>query len=133
VLGGVAARAGAAHGRWAEQRDNQEEPPGRPAGAGPGKEQIMSTATSRPIAVSNRLHARGNGAAGPSDRSTPFAPRVARVRRRAFELFEQRAKNGGKGDALSDWLAAEREVNGQARLAEAKSRARGETLLHDED
>jgi hypothetical protein len=30
------------------------------------------------------------------------------IRRRAYELFEQR--NGGEGDHVNDWLTAEREL-----------------------
>jgi hypothetical protein len=33
-----------------------------------------------------------------------------RIRARAYEIFQ--ARNGGGGDALADWLRAERELNG---------------------
>jgi hypothetical protein len=32
------------------------------------------------------------------------------VSERAFEIFQDRLQNGRKGDALSDWLEAEREI-----------------------
>jgi hypothetical protein len=95
----------------------------------------MSSVTSRPIDSSSRTPTKGNGAAGRSAAgpTPPPCTPADQVRRRAFELFEQRRKNGGNGDAISDWLAAEREVNANAKLAEAKAQARGETLLRNDD
>ncbi len=37
-------------------------------------------------------------------------PRPERVRRRAYELYEERMRDGRPGDATSDWLQAEREL-----------------------
>lgn len=57
------------------------------------------------------------------------------VRTRAFEIYKARCANGCEGDALSDWVRAEQELNGRTpepcALAEveAKSLARGEELL----
>lgn len=56
-----------------------------------------------------------------------------RIRRRAFELFLARC--GGPGDALSDWLEAERQVR-SAELRrgrdDVKAAERGEALLAGE-
>ncbi|MDX2016301.1 MAG: hypothetical protein SFY95_01520 [Planctomycetota bacterium] len=61
--------------------------------------------TSNPTA--GRAHAR---AAGEPDRVSSRG--IERVRARAYELYTQRMHHGGWGDALSDWLSAERELNG---------------------
>ncbi len=68
----------------------------------------------------------------------------ARIRVRAHELYQDRLRNGGSGDALSDWLRAEREVRAACPpstpsprerdenslvVVETRHRARGETLL----
>ena len=50
-----------------------------------------------------------------------------RIQARAYEIFL--ARNGGEGDALADWLQAERELNGSglpsdAEGIEAKGRPR---------
>jgi hypothetical protein len=80
-------------------------------------------------------------AAAQKDRETqaallPSAPITAdRIRTRAYELYVQRKGNGGQGDATSDWLQAERELNRSApdpsatANTEIKVRARGERLL----
>ncbi len=58
-----------------------------------------------------------------------------RVRSRAYEIYLGRQGAAGAGDATSDWLQAERELNGESpdptvsRAAEGRSHARGETLL----
>jgi Protein of unknown function (DUF2934) len=49
--------------------------------------------------------------------------KIARIRERAYELFLTRSE---EGDALSDWLAAEREVEAQDR----QSRHRGPARAH---
>ncbi len=36
------------------------------------------------------------------------------IRDRAYELYRARTKNGAAGDAVSDWLQAEHEINGAA-------------------
>lgn len=86
--------------------------------------------------------------------STPALPSMSgspgredvtnRIRARAHELYQDRQRNGGVGDALSDWLKAEREVQAalpRSRQAspehdessvvvvETRNRARGEALL----
>ncbi|MEI7657917.1 MAG: DUF2934 domain-containing protein [Phycisphaerae bacterium] len=53
-----------------------------------------------------------------------------RIRRRAFELFLARC--GGSGDALSDWLEAERQVHAadvRRPREDARASQRGEALL----
>ncbi|HVU63990.1 MAG TPA: DUF2934 domain-containing protein [Phycisphaerales bacterium] len=54
------------------------------------------------------------------------AARAERVRARAFEIFVGR--KGTAGDALSDWLQAEREIASNPEI-DLVSRARGEVLL----
>ncbi len=61
-----------------------------------------------------------------------------RIRVRAYEIYEARRNGGILGDDRSDWLQAERDVNGAAvppaRSASAPpaNPARGEVLLHGE-
>lgn len=77
-----------------------------------------------------RRHARG--VIGP-------APSADRIRARAYEIYETRRRTSGAGDAISDWLQAEREVCGAApnptpsAEVPAKTRARGEVLLADDE
>jgi hypothetical protein len=58
-----------------------------------------------------------------------------RIRARAYEVFKSRGRNGAVGDELSDWLQAEREVNGlapepsAAEAVELRGSTRGERLL----
>ena len=60
-----------------------------------------------------------------------------RIRAHAYEIFQVRNGNdkGGAGDPTSDWLQAERELNGSVRdptastAVEVKVPARGEKLL----
>lgn len=40
-----------------------------------------------------------------------------RIRARAYEIYQQRVKRGTPGDAVSDWVQAEREIRGGAGLA----------------
>lgn len=64
----------------------------------------------------------------------PLESMHERIRRRAFEVFLARA--GGPGDALSDWLEAERQVHAaESRRSRDDARAsqRGETLLAGEN
>lgn len=70
-----------------------------------------------------------NGAA----RSSPKDDAQQRIRARAYEIYQTRRDNGGEGDAMSDWLQAERETNGTApgltaTGIEVKTQARGEKL-----
>jgi hypothetical protein len=44
-----------------------------------------------------------------------------RIRARAFEIF--RARSGAGGDALADWLQAERELSGSRPLAQGPTEA----------
>jgi hypothetical protein len=68
----------------------------------------------------------------------PAAPPATRdddqVRRRAYEIYLARTRAGIPGDALSDWLQAERQVSAPPRTVpppdgRGRSRSRGETLL----
>ena len=94
----------------------------------------MSTMTA-PVSIAGKRQAPSR-----KDRQTQPMPSAApvtedRIRTRAFEIYQQRNGNGGQGDAASDWLQAERELNGGApdptasREVESRSRSRGETLL----
>lgn len=81
----------------------------------------------------------------PSPPGSPGRDDIAsRIRARAHELYVDRQKNGGAGDALSDWLKAEREVQvAQPRfrqaspeqndssvvVVETRNRVRGEAML----
>lgn len=38
-------------------------------------------------------------------------PDAEQVRSRAYEVYCERCESGGAGDALTDWLAAERELS----------------------
>jgi hypothetical protein len=38
------------------------------------------------------------------------------VRRRAYEIYQERCRNNADGDSFSDWLRAEQEVGGQAEF-----------------
>jgi hypothetical protein len=73
---------------------------------------------------------------------------TSRIRARAHQFYVDRQANGGSGDALSDWLKAEREVQGALPRAqptrpagddnslvvvESRHRARGEALLRDRE
>jgi hypothetical protein len=57
------------------------------------------------------------------------------IRARAYEIFRARRANGSAGDALSDWLQAERELGGTASepsvadAVEIRASVRGEHLL----
>lgn len=57
------------------------------------------------------------------------------VRMRAYELYLARSHNGSQGNQESDWLQAERELNGSAQEPtassdiETKAYARGQRLL----
>lgn len=46
---------------------------------------------------------------------TEFVPNDERVRFRAYEIYCARCHNGGNGDALTDWIAAERELKAGVR------------------
>lgn len=58
-----------------------------------------------------------------------------RIRTRAHEVYQTRNGKGGAGDAASDWIQAERELNGSApdptasSDIEIKAKARGDCLL----
>jgi hypothetical protein len=57
------------------------------------------------------------------------------IRKRAFEIYL--ARRGGPGDALSDWLRAEREIRATAPVVaesrSTRSQARGVVLMRDDD
>jgi hypothetical protein len=62
----------------------------------------------------------------PSRGQTPAPPPSERIRLRAYEIYQ--ARNGAPGDALGDWVQAEREFMAPQITAD---RIRGEELLHD--
>jgi hypothetical protein len=43
------------------------------------------------------------------------------VRRRAYEIYEERCRTGGDGNAESDWIRAEFELNGAGRNVDRES------------
>jgi hypothetical protein len=45
------------------------------------------------------------------------APREDDVRRRAFEIYQQRSKQGSPGSAIDDWVQAERELRQRGKNA----------------
>jgi hypothetical protein len=57
------------------------------------------------------------------------------IQARAYQIYEARRSNGGPGDAKSDWLQAERELDAAAAEPnaaahmQARARSRGEVLL----
>jgi hypothetical protein len=61
------------------------------------------------------------------------------VRARAYEIYRARNGNEAEADAVSDWLQAEREVNGGAATPgtapsiELEHKARGERLLSSDE
>jgi hypothetical protein len=56
------------------------------------------------------------------------------VRARAYEIYQERSRRGDRGDALSDWMQAERELAGRARAAPPAAASRGEVLMEgDQD
>lgn len=69
---------------------------------------------------------------GPVGRGIPVSPDS--IRARAYQIFQSRIRNRTPGDAISDWLEAERELAGRipppaASEAEERARDRGERLL----
>ena len=50
------------------------------------------------------------------------------IRARAYAIYRQRRNSCAAGDAMSDWLQAERELKGQLQAA-AGARPRAEALL----
>ncbi len=83
----------------------------------------------------------GKNTAAPGERPLAADPQDAcdacasdRIRERAYEIYQARNGNGHAGDAVSDWVQAEKEVRGAAPEAaasdvEIKRLARGERLL----
>ena len=79
---------------------------------------------------------RKNGTTGrQSDPRETTPPEITHdaIRCRAYEIFCNR--NGGGGDHVTDWLQAERELNGDSRSEgpdrpEIMTRARGERLVN---
>lgn len=53
-------------------------------------------------------HGRHKDAARPPHARAEATPE--RIRTRAYEIFQERSGRGAAGDALSDWLQAEREL-----------------------
>jgi hypothetical protein len=68
--------------------------------------------------------------------TAPAKATPERIQARAYEIF--RSRNGGPGDAVSDWLRAEAELSSPTQggaagaQVEVKARARGEALLAGE-
>jgi hypothetical protein len=99
------------------------------------KEHDMST-----MSLHNFAAVRKQSSA-PSVPASPAAPAPSarstdeQIRNRAYEIYVKRNGKGATGDATSDWLQAERELNGAApdptasRQAEARSQTRGEKSL----
>ncbi len=97
------------------------------------------------IHPSTQPERKGNPiAASKNHRSAPLAEPVGKVpaekiKARAFEIYQARARLGKPGDPTSDWLAAERELQSPNRAdrptdeVEAKARVRGERLLSGGD
>ncbi|HZP46710.1 MAG TPA: DUF2934 domain-containing protein [Candidatus Binataceae bacterium] len=102
-------------------RKNRPDKPRRVASKTQSRQ--VKTASATAAAATDLMN--GNGAGYPGDGITmPSAggnglarvtvqPTVEQIRERAYELFLRR--DGAPGDALSDWLDAEREL--RARLA----------------
>jgi hypothetical protein len=90
----------------------------------------MSRTTSKG-AMPGQQAESGATSPGRAPQTNPAAPRE-RIQARAYEIFQARKNNGRQGDAASDWMQAERELNGAApgvtagAEVEAKAQARGE-------
>lgn len=56
---------------------------------------------------------RSKGGTSQAATEGPAPATRERIEARAFEIYL--ARNGGQGDALSDWLQAEREIGGSKR------------------
>jgi hypothetical protein len=88
--------------------------------------QLRATADGRP-----------RKASAPS--TSPDAMTAERIRTRAYEIYQKRNGNGSSGDATSDWLEAERELNGAAAEPSAaaeieiRADARGQALLASDE
>lgn len=85
----------------------------------------------QPVRSNRRAEQPARGASSPS---VGEASLHERIRRRAFEVFLARA--GGPGDALSDWLEAERQVHAadiRRSRDDLRASQRGEALLADEN
>lgn len=78
------------------------------------------------LAPTESLHAFQDPA-GVADGDPGVSPSDEEVRRRAHEVYL--ARNGGQGDAMSDWLTAERELRRQRRMDEE----RGEVQPEEEE
>jgi hypothetical protein len=67
----------------------------------------MTTRKSTSVKTSTKKQASTRKATGVKAKITPDD-----IRRRAAEIYHQRMQHGFKGDELSDWLQAEKELNG---------------------
>src|SRR5690606_16442600 len=108
------AEAGARHGRSRAERRHHDQfatdLAAAPAAFEP-QEHTMST-TSRKHGVFGR-ETRHGGAAGhrqhePATQRTDAPVPPERIQARAYEIYEARTREGSPGDAMSDWLQAER-------------------------
>lgn len=60
-------------------------------------------------------------------RLAEVVPTVDQVRRRAYEIYDARCRNGACGDALADWIAAEVELKAGGNGHEHVARIGGES------
>lgn len=73
--------------------------------------------------------------------SNPVLPRTPTelIRERAYQIYQGRRANAKTGDALSDWIQAEQELNNTCLdgsltdRIEMKAQVRGEALMAGED
>lgn len=76
---------------------------------------MKTRATNKPAAVNPPSRPGPGPLSLPAARSEPLAPSDEQIRARAYEIFL--ARNGGPGDALADWVQAERELTGTRSAA----------------
>lgn len=97
------------------------------------KEYDMSAVNTSNYAGNTRAVPTGRAERGLASRDSSEPATADKIRARAYEIYLNRRGNGGAGDATTDWLQAELEINGpKARSGNSKSagtRTRGEVLL----
>lgn len=69
--------------------------------------------------IAHREGAPGQAQGRPIAEETIIEITPDRIRLRAYEIYQSR--NGGPGDALADWVQAERELGGADRTLEPAS------------
>lgn len=84
----------------------------------------MLTTHSNPMAMMPELHLEAHKPIfeqTPASVDRPADPIVPvqeeEIRTRAYYIYEDRVRSGGRGDALDDWLRAERELEAAADRA----------------